>query len=202
MPKLEAGSYPLHLKNNRKCESERVTIKVTEKKPVISALLPNQIYYCTPLKDRVVLLKGDNFSQGSKVLFDDVVVGSRFLNSKALEIKVPQAKSGLHYVQVINPGDTKSLVYNFYIEGRPVIYNISIGITYEGHYELIVEGENFLWGSLPLVDEERILRGVTYQGCNVLVYDRAPRSSLPSEVSLQVVNPDGLRSNLFYLAIP
>lgn len=202
MPKLEAGSYPLYLRNSKKCESERVNIKVTERKPVISALIPNQIYYCTPSKDRIVLLKGDNFSRGSKVIFDDVVVGSQFLDNKALEIKVPQAKSGLHYVQVINPGGTKSLAYNFYIEGRPVIYNISVGIMYEGHYELIVEGENFLWGSLPLVDEERILRGVTYQGCNVLVYDRAPKSDLPAELSLQVVNPDGLRSNVFHLAIP
>ncbi|MBE9503668.1 MAG: IPT/TIG domain-containing protein [Proteobacteria bacterium] len=202
VPKFEVGSYPVYLRYNENCESEKINLKVTERKPVISTLIPNQIYYCTPSKDRVVLLKGDNFSKETKVLFDEVVVGSEFLNNKAIEIKVPQANSGLHHLQVINPGGTKSLAYNFYIEGRPVIYNISVGIIYKGHYELLVEGENFLWGSLPLVEGKRVDSGVTYQGCNVLVYDRAPESDLPSELSIQVVNPDGLRSNLFYLAIP
>ena len=202
VPKLKAGSYELFLKNKKQCKSKTVLLKVTEREPVISSLIPNQIYYCTPSKDRVVLLKGDNFFSGAKVLFDDVVVGSKILNKKEIEIKVPQAKSGLHRLQVINPGGTSSLSYNFYIEGRPVIYNITVGIKYKNHYELVIEGENFLWGSIPLVEGKAVDEGLTYQGCNVLVYDRKPKAEAPAELSIQVVNPDGLKSNLFHLAIP
>lgn len=202
VPKLATGAYELYLKNKKQCKSKTVLLRVTEREPVISSLIPNQIYYCTPSKDRIVLLKGDNFFSGAKILFDDVVVGSKILNKKEIEIKVPQAKSGLHRLQVINPGGTSSLAYNFYIEGRPVIYNISVGIKYKNHYELVIEGENFLWGSIPLVEGKAVDEGLTYQGCNVLVYDRKPKTETPAELSIQVVNPDGLKSNLFHLAIP
>ncbi|MDH3976059.1 MAG: IPT/TIG domain-containing protein [Deltaproteobacteria bacterium] len=202
IPKLAAGNYPLYLNGKKRCKSNVLALKVKESRPVISSLLPARIYYCTASANRIVLLKGDNFTEKTRILFDDIVVGSTFISSKEMEIKIPQAKSGLHHIKAVNMGGNASFAHNFYIEGIPVIYDISMGIKYDGHYELVIEGENFLWGALPLVNGKEIKGDITYKGCNLLVYDRTPLSDSPAELSLQVSNPDGKKSNIFYLSIP
>jgi len=202
IPKLDAGNYQVYLNGTKSCKSNILALKVKEAHPVISSLLPAQIYYCTPSANRIVLLKGNNFRKTTKILFDNIVVGSTFINSKEIEIKIPQAISGLHHIKAINMGGNASFAHNFYIEGMPVIYDISLGIKYDDHYELIIEGENFLWGALPVVNDEEIRGEITYKGCNLLVYDRRPESNSPSELSLKIINPDGKKSNPFYLSIP
>ena len=201
-PNIPAGDYLLHFKGLDGCMSNVVSLKIKESRPVISSLTPDQIYYCTPSSDRVTLLKGNNFSKGTKIFFDDIVVGSNYVNDKMLEVKIPQAKKGLHRIKAVNPAGGTSLSHNFYIEGTPVIYDVSIGISYDEHYELIIEGENFLWGALPIVEGKEAKGETTYKGCNMLVYDRHPQSESPSEISLEVSNPDGDKSNSFYLSTP
>lgn len=201
-PNTLVGDYPLYFKGLDGCRSNTVDIKIKESRPVISSLTPDQIYYCTPSKDRITLLRGDNFSKKTKILFDDIVVGSNYVSDKKLEVKIPQAKNGLHRIKAVNPAGGTSLSHNFYIEGTPVIYDVSIGIRYNEHYELIIEGENFLWGALPIVEGKEAKGETTYKGCNMLVYDRYPQSVSPSEISLEVTNPDGHKSNSFYLSTP
>ena len=201
-PNTLAGNYPLYFKGLGGCRSNIVSLKIKEAKPIISSITPDQIYYCTPSSDRITLLKGDNFSKKTKILFDDIVVGSTYVSDKKLEVKIPQAKNGLHRIKAVNPTGETSLSHNFYIEGTPVIYDISIGIRYNEHYELIIAGENFLWGALPIVEGKEAKGETTYKGCNMLVYDRYPQSSSPSEISLEVSNPDGHKSNIFYLSTP
>ena len=202
IPNVESGNYQIYLDGNKSCKSNILTLKVKERRPIISSLIPSRIYYCTPSENRKVLLKGDNFSESTRVLFDDIVVGSSFINSKEIEIKIPQAKSGLHHIKATNIKGDASFVHNFYIEGMPVIYDVSMGIKYNDHYELLIEGENFLWGARPLVNGEEIKGEITYKGCNLLVYDRTPESGNPAELSLQITNSDGKKSNPFYLSIP
>jgi hypothetical protein len=201
-PNISAGDYPLYFKGLDGCRSNIVSLKIKESRPVISSLTPDQIYYCTPSSDRITLLKGDNFSKETKILFDDIVVGSNYVSDKKLEVKIPQAKNGLHRIKAVNPDGGTSLSHNFYIEGTPVIYDVSIGIRYDEHYELIIAGENFLWGALPIVEGKEAKGETTYKGCNMLVYDRHPQSDSPSEISLEVTNPDGHKSNSFYLSTP
>ncbi|MDT8317936.1 MAG: IPT/TIG domain-containing protein [bacterium] len=201
-PNILAGSFPLYFKGLDGCKSNIVSLKIKEARPVISSLTPDQIYYCTPSKDRIALLKGDNFSRKTKVLFDNIVVGSNYVSEKQMEVKIPQAKSGLHRIKAVNPAGGMSLSHNFYIEGTPVIYDVSIGISYDEHYELIIEGENFLWGALPIVGGEEVKGETTYKGCNMLVYDRYPKSKTPIDISLEVSNPDGDKSNSFHLSTP
>ena len=201
-PNALVGDYPLYFKSLDGCKSNIVSLKIKESRPIISSLTPNQIYYCTPSKDRLALLKGDNFSKKTKILFDGIVVGSNYVSEKQMEVKIPQAKSGLHRIKAVNPAGGMSLSHNFYIEGTPVIYDVSIGISYDEHYELIIEGENFLWGALPVVEGEEAKGETTYKGCNMLVYDRYPKSKSPLEISLEVSNPDGDKSNSFYLSTP
>lgn len=202
IPKITAGNYQLYLNGKKSCKSNILAIKVKDPHPLISSLLPAQIYYCTPSANRIVLLKGDNFTKTTRILFDDIVVGSTFISSKDMEIKIPQAKNGLHHIKAVNTGGNTSFAHNFYIEGMPVIYDVSLGIKYNDHYELIIEGENFLWGAQPIVNGEEIREEITYKGCNMLVYDRKAATGSPSELSLQVSNPDGKMSNTFYLSIP
>ena len=201
-PNTLVGIYPLYFKGLDGCSSNTVSLKIKESRPLISSLTPDQIYYCTPLSDRITLLKGDNFSKETKVFFDDIVVGSNYVSDKKLEVKIPQAKSGLHRIKAVNQAGGTSLSHNFYIEGTPVIYDVSIGIRYNEHYELVIEGENFLWGALPIVEGKETKGETTYKGCNMLVYDRHPKSGSPSEISLEVSNPDGHKSNSFYLSTP
>lgn len=202
IPNMDNGNYQVYLNGKKSCKSNILALKVKAPHPVISSLLPAQIYYCTPSANRTVLLKGDNFTRATKILFDDIVVGSTFISSKEIEIKIPQAKSGLHHIKAVNAGGDASLAHNFYIEGMPVIYDVSLGIKYNDHYELVIEGENFLWGAVPLINGEEMRGDITYKGCNLLVYDRKPKSGSPSELSLMVSNPDGKKSNPFYLSIP
>jgi len=201
-PNISTGNYPLYFKGLDGCRSNIVSLKIKESRPVISSLTPDQIYYCTPSSDRITLLKGNNFSKGTKIFFDDIVVGSNYVSDKKLEVKIPQAKKGLHRIKAVNPAGGTSLSHNFYIEGTPVIYDVSIGISYDEHYELIIEGENFLWGALPIVEGKEAKGETTYKGCNMLVYDRHPKSESPAEISLEVSNPDGDKSNSFYLSTP
>jgi len=202
VPKIKAGTYSIRFKHKNGCSSEPAAINITKKRPVISALIPGQIFYCTPSLDRVVLLKGDNFEKNTKVLFDGIVVGSNHISDKELEIKIPHAKSGLHTIIAINPGKISSMTHNFYIEGKPVIYDISVGIKYEDHYELVIEGENFLWGAEPIIEGKKVEGEVTYKSCNLLVHDRELKSEAPQGLSLQVANPDGVKSDIFHLSIP
>ena len=202
IPKLKAGSYPVYFTGKNDCRSNSSMIKVTGEKPSISSLIPAQIFYCTPAGDRVVLLKGDNFEEGTRIHFDGIVVGSSFKNRNEIEIKIPHAKSGLHNIIAINPGKISSLSQNFYIEGKPVIYDVSIGLRYEEHYELIIEGENFLWGATPILNGKKVEGEVTYKSCNMLVYDREYDSAILEELFMQVSNPDGEESNVFHLSIP
>ncbi len=202
IPALPSGDHTFYLKNGNSCQSSPLVLKITEKSPVITSLVPDRLYYCTPSEDRIVSMQGKNFSEDTKVLFDKIVVGRKFIDEGRLEVKIPQAESGLHFITAINTDGTLSLAQNFYIEGRPVIYSISLGLTYDGHYELIVEGENFLWGASPLINGELLGKGVTYQGCNRLIYDRIPAANAPTEISIQIVNPDGEKSAPFYLSVP
>lgn len=202
VPNFSPGSYPLNLSLTKGCQSNEVTMKISEIRPVISALIPDQIYYCTTAEDRKVFLKGDHFFKDTKIIFDGLVVGSSLINTNEIEIKIPQAKAGLHRIHAVNPAGTTSMAYNFYIEGRSVIYSVKVGIIYQNHYELLIEGENFLWGSVPLINGERIEKGVTYKGCNLLVYDRAIEAGEPRDMTIQVETPDGNKSDLYYLSIP
>ncbi len=202
IPKLPYETYPLFLKKGEKCRSNSTDLKVTEERPTISSIIPDQLYYCSPAIDRAVLIKGNNFSKKTKVLFDGVVVGSTFHNSKEIEVNIPQVESGYHNIQAVNPGGVVSIPNNFYIEGKPIIYNIRLGINYGNHYELLVEGENFLWGAAPEINGEMINSGIIYKGCNLLVYDRETEGADPKNVPVQVVNPNGQKSGLFYLSVP
>ena len=202
VPALPPGNHTFYLKNGNSCQTPPSTFMITEKSPVITSLVPDRLYYCTPSEDRIVSMQGKNFSKDTKVLFDKIVVGRKFIDEGRLEVKIPQAESGLHFITAINADGTLSLAQNFYIEGRPVIYSISLGLTYDEHYELIVEGENFLWGASPLINGELLGKGVTYQGCNRLIYDRVPVAEEPSEISIQIINPDGEKSASFYLSVP
>jgi len=202
IPKLPYDDYPILLKMGDGCQSNSTSLKVTEERPTISSIIPDQLYYCSPARDRAVLLKGNNFSKKTKVLFDGVVVGSTFHGQKEIEVKIPQVESGYHSIQAVNPGDVVSIPNNFYIEGKPMIYNIRLGINYGGHYELLIEGENFLWGAVPEINGQAVDKGVIYKGCNLLAYDRESRGDSPNNVPIQVVNPNGQKSGLFYLSVP
>lgn len=222
VPPLASGDYALMLKSGGRVSPSLFSVRVVEAEPRIIAVHPGTIDECSAAPERKITVSGEAFSPGARLLLDGAAMPVETMVEREISFIAPPLKGGLHQIQVVNPGERKSLAFALFVNSHPEIHGVEQGPDQVTHYELTIRGKNFLFNSTLLVDgisinPARISSGpqvfltpvahpgsdaVRYLDCNTLVYSRYPVSRQAKRVSLQIVNPDGQPSPLFHLTIP
>ncbi|UFS72735.1 IPT/TIG domain-containing protein [Geomonas sp. RF6] len=211
IPDLAPGLYALFLKREDGSTSKPYNFLIQPLKPVVAGLTPETVYQCARGREREVTVLGKNFLPGSQVIFDGGAIGTRFISSDSISFTAPGVAGGLHQVQVKNPSEAVSGSAALYIEGKPEIFNITVGNDFVNFYELIISGRNFTSDSVLVVDGDKVGSGrpavgdrdrVIYIGCEQLIYQRYPYDPTAKEHRLQVQNPGGEGSSVISLSAP
>ncbi|MGA7826866.1 MAG: IPT/TIG domain-containing protein, partial [Geobacteraceae bacterium] len=211
IPDLAPGLYGLFVRREDGTVSKGYRFSVTPRTPVVTSLTPDKIFACTPDNERVVQISGGNFLQSSQVLFDGAVIKSRFGSSDSLSILIPRIASGLHTVQVKNPGGTLSSSLALFIDSKPEITGVTQGENYVNYYDLIIEGRNLLSNSTVVVGGKSMTPAevnpverekVIYVNCNRIIYQRYPYDSAEKSFTVQVINPNGESSSVVQVSAP
>lgn len=211
IPDLAPGAYALYLKREDGATSRPFNFMIQPQRPVAASLSPDTVSSCTTGREREVVITGEHFDGGARVVFDGAAIATRIISSNAVAFLAPQVAGGLHQVQVKNPSDAVSGTLALFIDPKPEILSVSVGADYVSYYELIVNGRNFQQNSTLVVDGNRVRTGlqvagereqIIYLGCNQILYQRHPYDPTPKEIRLQVINPSGDESGVFSISAP
>lgn len=222
VPPLESGEYALMLKSDGRVSPSPFSLLVIEAEPRITAVSPGSIEECSSAIERRIAVIGEAFSPGAQLLLDGAVIPVESIGETEIHFVAPPLEGGLHHVQVVNPGDRKSLAFALFVNSLPEIHSAELGPDEVTHYELSIRGKNFHFNSTLVVDGISINPVAVSGGnqvfmppavqpgndtarfidCNTMIYTRHPVSRQAKRVSMQIVNPDGQSSPLFHLTIP
>ena len=222
VPPLVSGEYALLLKSDGQVSPTPFSLRVVEAEPRIAAVGPGSIDECSSATERRVTVFGEAFSPSAQLLLDGAVISVETIGETEIHFIAPPLDGGLHHVQVVNPGDRKSLAFALFINNLPEIHSAELGPDEVTHYELTIRGKNFHFNSTLVVDSISINPVAVSGGnqvfmppavqpgndtarfidCNTMIYTRHPVSRQAKRVSMQIVNPDGQPSPLFHLTIP
>jgi len=211
IPDLAPGLYGLFVRRGDGAVSKGYRFSVTPRTPSATSLTPDKIFACTPDNERVVQISGANFLPGSQVLFDGAVIKSRVESAENISIHIPRIASGLHTVQVKNPGGTLSSALALFIDSKPEITGIIQGENYVNYYDLIIEGRNLQSNSKVVVEGRSMTASavnpverekVIYVDCNRIIYQRHPYDSAEKSFTVQVINPNGESSSVVEVSAP
>lgn len=210
IPQLPIGNYALYIRQGDGATSKAYAFAIVPVKPALSSLSPDSVSFCSGPDERQITIKGRNFLEGAKVLFDGAVIKGNRISSEEMTFTVPQVPGGMHQVQVRNQEETNSTAAGLLISSRPEIHGVTQGNDYVNYYELIIEGENFQQGSSLYVDSKKIsgqqMPGerdrLSFNGCRKLTYQRYPYDPSAKSFQMMVVNPNGEESSRFSVTAP
>lgn len=210
IPQIQVGNYALYIRQGEGLSSKAYTFTVVPVKPTLTSLSPDSISFCSGSDERQITIKGKNFLEGAKVLFDGAVIKGSRNSSEEMIFTAPQVPGGLHQIQVRNLEETVSTAAGLLITSRPEILAVTQGSDYVNYYELIIEGENFQQGSSLYVDGKKItgqlMPGerdrINFNGCRKLTYQRYPFDPSAKSFQMMVVNPNGEESSRFSVTAP
>lgn len=211
LPQIPAGNYALYIRQKSGAASKAYSFTVTPVKPSVSALSPETVPLCSAGGDRQIIVKGKNFLEGARLLFDGAIIKGSRISTEEMVFQVPQVPGGLHQVQVKNPEETVSAAVALLITSQPEIRTVQQGNDYVNFYELNIEGINFQHGSALIVDGRKIQSGVpnpvdrdrlVFTNCNSLTYQRYPHDPSIKSFQMVIVNPNGEESSLFTVTAP
>ncbi len=211
IPQIPAGNYALYLRQKNGAASRAYSFAVTPLKPAVAAIQPDTVSLCTAGSDRQIIIKGKNFLETAKVLFDGAIIKGNRLSAEEMTFQTPPVSGGLHQIQVKNAEDAISPAIALVVASRPEIRSVSQGNDYVNYYELNIEGINFQQGSNLIVDGKKIQTGqpmpgerdrLVYTGCNRLIYQRYPYDPSLKSFQMIVVNPNGEESTQFTVSAP
>jgi hypothetical protein len=211
IPDLAPGLYGLFVRRDDGAVSKGYRFSITPRTPSVTSLTPDKIFACTTNEEREVVISGSSFLRSSQVLFDGAVIKSRFESSEAIAIHIPRIASGLHTVQVKNPGGTLSSSLALFIDSKPEITGIIQGENYVNYYDLIIEGRNLQSNSTVVVEGKSMTASavnpverekVIYVDCNRIIYQRHPYDSAEKSFTVQVLNPNGESSEVVQVSAP
>ncbi|NJD92404.1 MAG: transcription factor [Geobacter sp.] len=210
IPALGVGNYALYIRQIDGTATKAYTFTIVPVKPTVASLTPDSISFCAAPEERQVSIRGKNFLEGAKVLFDGAVIKGNRISSEEMTFTAPQVPGGLHQVQVRNQEETNSTAAGLLITSRPEIHGVTQGNNYVNYYELLIEGENFQQGSSLYVDGKKIsgqlLPGerdrLYFNDCRRLTYQRYPYDPAAKSFQLIVVNPNGEESSKFSVTAP
>lgn len=214
LPELPAGDYALSVRDRGETAAPPLAITILAPAPRIRTLNPANLDLCSSREERKVVVVGDHFHQGANLLLDHAAVPLASLDVHHITFFAPHLEGGMHDVQVVNPDGQKSIPFSLYVNAIPEILDVHQGSNDVVSYQVIIDGKNFLYSSSLVVNGTQInntplssLRPlqsdhVEYVNCHQLIYYRYPYSWELKRVSLQVVNPGGLQSPVYYVNIP
>ncbi|NVN97778.1 MAG: IPT/TIG domain-containing protein [Geobacteraceae bacterium] len=211
VPQLSTGNYALYIRQKSGAPSKAYSFAITSVKPAITAIHPDSISICSSGYERQISVKGKNFLEGARLLFDGAMIKGNRTSSEEIIFSVPAVPGGLHQVQVNNPEDTVSPAIALIISSRPEVRSVSQGDDYVNYYELNVEGLNFQHGSTLIVDGRKVHSGqpipgerdrLVFTSCNRLIYQRYPYDNSMKSFQMVIVNPSGEESAPFTVSAP
>lgn len=211
LPQLPSGNYALFIRDKSGATSKAYSFSITPLKPSITALSPDSVSLCSAGDERQVLVRGKNFREGARILFDGAIIKGRRVSSEEMSFQTPPVQGGLHQVQVKNPEEAVSQAIALLITSQPEIRAVRQGNDYVNYYELTIEGINFQHGSTLIVDGRRIQSNnsnsgerdkLVFTNCNSLTYQRYPYDPSIKSFQLVIVNPNGEESSAFSVSAP
>lgn len=232
VPPLQPGTYSLSSAEGEEAAGQTYAFEVLEPTPLISSISPRNIDACSDTLSRRIIVEGNNFLPGAALLFNGSAVPLQSRNSSHLEFELPPGiRAGVYGVQVRNLGGAFSLPESLWVNDIPAIFSVERGEDYFNHYEVIIRGKNFYYNShltvsqpesvlSELAHRPRTLRAheenlgwtsnltppqsdrLLYRDCQTLIYDRYPPSYQETDLVLQVINPDGKKTEPFAVFLP
>ncbi|TLM66302.1 MAG: hypothetical protein FDZ69_06590 [Deltaproteobacteria bacterium] len=231
VPAVPPGSYSLTVQDDIDMALQPVLFEVLAPPPQIAAIEPRNLDFCADRAGRSVRVEGRHFLPATQLLLNGTVVGSRFLDAGALEFDLPELPAGVYGVEARNPDGTASLPHSLWINSLPEISTVEQGDDFVNHYEMLIHGKNFFFNSILVVREtDRAAGGMgtrqttyyahrnaplpvpsnlpaageqlRYADCHTLVYLRYPSNFQEKELTLQVINPDGKKTEPYVVTMP
>ena len=141
-PSHSAGVVDIEVSNGRSRAGLRRAFSYASASPVILRLDPD-------IDDLAggssVRIRGRNFQQGARILWDERALPSRFVNEQEISITAPPGRRGPILVEVINPdGSRFALEDAFRYQGGPRVASIQPRMgSSAGGYSVTIAGENF-----------------------------------------------------------
>lgn len=219
VPDLPPGDYMLQVRQQER-QSAAFSLRIVSPPPRIAAIQPDILDSCRVQHGTTVTVSG-RFPAGTRLLLNGTVVAAASVAQSEFFFRPPPLPDGMHQIEAVNLEGVRSLPYPLVVEGVPRIHGIQQGQDMVTSYEVIITGENFLYNSTLVVNDEAInvpaategapvlprhMRPradvVRYIDCNTLVYIRHPHTREPRALTLQVVNPGGLQSQPYQVTLP
>lgn len=231
VPYLPPGTYNLTVQNATETAAQTVNFEVLAPQPQITAINPSNLDFCSDNAERWITVEGRNFLPASVLLLNGSAVPSRVVSAESIEFQLPSMPAGVYGVEVRNPDGTSSLPQSFWIDSVPEIVSVERGEDFVNHYEMIVRGKNFFYNSILVVKEpEQSTIGQAYRqlsfhasrggdglsqlvlspqaerliyiDCQTLSYHRYPSNFQSKNLILQVINPDGKKTDPYSVDLP
>ncbi|MHB8707583.1 MAG: IPT/TIG domain-containing protein [Desulfuromonadales bacterium] len=231
VPSLPAGSYSLTVQSDDDVAIQAFTFEILAAQPQIVAVTPDNLDFCADEAERLVQIEGRNFLPGALILLNGNAINGRVVDNGHLEFRLPELPAGVYGVEVRNPDGTSSLPHSLWINSVPEIAGVERGDDFVNHYDIIVHGKNFFFNSFLVVKEPenttvgesfrqltfhaghgdlagrrsiQTLPGekLLYNDCRTLIYQRYPSSPQDKELTLQVINPDGKKTEPYMVTLP
>lgn len=231
VPPLPPGNYSLTVQDDDASAVQPFPFEVLTPPPQIIAVEPRNLDVCADLAGRTIRVVGRDFQPQTQLLLNGMAVGRRFLDATALEFDLPELPAGVYGVETRNPDGTASLPHSLWVNSVPEITGVERGDDFVNHYEVIIHGRNFFFNSILVVRETDNAAGGTgtrqmtyyahrgqaahplgaipaqgerllYNDCHTLVYLRYPSNFQEKELQLQVINPDGKKTDPYVVTLP
>jgi len=228
VPYLPPGEYTLTVQDNTMVAAQTYQFEVMAPTPQVTNINPSILDACPIDPLNHLQINGRNFLPGAVLLVNDRVVPSSVISSTSIEAQLPGFQEpGVYGVSVRNQEGATSLPHSLWVNSTPEIYSVEQGADFVNYYEVIIHGKNFLFNSTLVVKgPEDSALGQTYQqlssvspksaasqvtispqnrliyvDCQTLIYHRY-RISRAKDLRLQIFNPDGRKTDLYYVALP
>ena len=231
VPPLPPGSYTLTVQDEVDTAVPPLNFEVLAPQPRIAAVEPGILDVCAEETERLVRVVGENFRPETILLLNGNAVNSHVVDTGTIEFRSPDLPAGVYGVEAHNPDGNTSLPHSLWVNSVPEITGVERGDDFVNHYEMIIRGKNFFYNSILVVREPDSYSGdngyrqityyahrtapildqgtlsasgerLQYNDCRTLLFLRYPSSFQAKELLLQVINPDGKKTNPYAVTLP
>jgi len=231
VPPLPPGGYSLTVQDDVDSVIQPFNFEVFAPHPQISSLEPGQLDVCSDETERLVRVAGRDFRPGAQLLLNGNALDSRSIDAETLAFRLPELQAGVYGVEVRNPDGTGSLPHSLWLNNTPEIIAVERGEEFVNHYEMIIRGKNFFFNSIVVIREPDSSAGnsgtrqmtyyahrgapnapsgliggggesLAYLDCRTLKYLRYPSNFQDKELIVQVINPDGKKTEPYAVTLP